>query len=228
MRTCVVEIATSRVVNVIERGLQIATANAVEDSAPPSGYAWVDHPVAGIGWSLVNGTLVDQAVRPPAPTKDELAAAASDSLDRLQFDVMFTAENNMREVRSWINVLRPGTFTAARRRRSRRLSIATLSSLAGRFSIRDQPHRLLDPLQPAGLRRRDRLRPPSAARRRGRGQDRARDGQGDGSLMGNSGAFTISAELDTPTSVFQKFCKWLLNKLDPAHTARARTAEGKP
>jgi hypothetical protein len=113
MRTCVVEIATSRVVNVIERGLQIATANAVEDSAPPSGYAWVDHPVAGIGWSLVNGTLVDQAVRPPAPTKDELAAAASDSLDRLQFDVMFTAENNMREVRSWINVLRPGTFTAA-------------------------------------------------------------------------------------------------------------------
>jgi hypothetical protein len=45
---------------------------------------------------------------------------------------------------------------------------------------------------------------------------------------GYSGAFTISAELDTPTSVFQKFCKWLLNKLDPAHTARARTAEGKP
>jgi hypothetical protein len=32
----------------------------------------------------------------PIPTKDDLAAAASDAIDRLQFDVLFNQENRIR------------------------------------------------------------------------------------------------------------------------------------
>lgn len=49
----------------------------------------------------------------PLPTPDQLAATASDSIDRLQFDVMFSVENNVRALRALINTLLPGSFTAA-------------------------------------------------------------------------------------------------------------------
>lgn len=36
----------------------------------------------------------------PMPTKDDLAAAASDAIDRLQFDVLFNVENRIRALES--------------------------------------------------------------------------------------------------------------------------------
>lgn len=47
------------------------------------------------------------------PTPDARAASAADSIDRLQFDVMFTTENNVRALRALINTVMPGSFTAA-------------------------------------------------------------------------------------------------------------------
>jgi hypothetical protein len=52
------------------------------------------------------------------PTADQLAAAKVDSLDRLQFDVLFTHENAIRAMRAEINALdvaagRPAAFTPA-------------------------------------------------------------------------------------------------------------------
>lgn len=47
------------------------------------------------------------------PSQDVRAGLAIDGVDRLQFDVMFTQENNIRALRALINTLIPNSFTAA-------------------------------------------------------------------------------------------------------------------
>lgn len=54
-------------------------------------------------------TAEEQAALNP----DVVAPRIVDLIDRLQFDVMFMQENNVRALRSFINTLIPGSFTAA-------------------------------------------------------------------------------------------------------------------
>lgn len=47
------------------------------------------------------------------PTQDVRAALSIDSVDRLQFDVLFQHENHIRALRALINTIIPGSFTLA-------------------------------------------------------------------------------------------------------------------
>ena len=69
IRTCVVNLSSNLVVNVIERGGSVP-ANCTEDSAPPPGHAWIVHASAGVGWSHAAGTLVPPAEPPQTPPID--------------------------------------------------------------------------------------------------------------------------------------------------------------
>jgi hypothetical protein len=74
MRTAVIEIATGRVVNVIERGLAPPNPRVVEATEPPEGFAWLDHETAGVGWMLVDGALVKPEEPKPEPTAQQKIA----------------------------------------------------------------------------------------------------------------------------------------------------------
>jgi hypothetical protein len=54
-------------------------------------------------------TAEEQAALDP----NVVAPKRIDSIDRLQFEVMWEQENNVRELRALVNILRPGSFTAA-------------------------------------------------------------------------------------------------------------------
>lgn len=74
-----------------------------------------DHPTFGalcidaIGGAPVQAEL--DAIL--APSADVRSALFVDGVDRLQFDVLFTQENSIRALRTLINTLLPGSFTAA-------------------------------------------------------------------------------------------------------------------
>src|SRR5689334_17321146 len=76
MRTCIVDVAAGLVVNVVELGTQADSATISENAAAPAGLMFIPSDSAGIGWRLVNGSLV----APPAdpPPVDPLASGYSD------------------------------------------------------------------------------------------------------------------------------------------------------
>jgi hypothetical protein len=63
------------------------------------------------GWVISGSAVVVDAAR-LQQAKDTRAAACVDGVDRLQFDVLVTQENNVRALRALINTLLPGSFTA--------------------------------------------------------------------------------------------------------------------
>lgn len=78
LRTCVVNLQTNLVENVIERGGEIPS-NCKEDSAAPKGYAWVEHQTAGIGWLHVDGQLLAPPVS--EPDRDDAIKAQLAAID---------------------------------------------------------------------------------------------------------------------------------------------------
>jgi hypothetical protein len=57
--------------------------------------------------------LLSQAVWDADNTQDKRAQRAIDGLDLLQFEHLFLLENDKRDIKTKINVLLPGTYSAA-------------------------------------------------------------------------------------------------------------------
>jgi hypothetical protein len=72
-RTCVVDAVSRLVVNVVELGATDLPRGVVEQTAPPPGFLFVPHDVAGPGWIYgLDLSWTNPAAKPPA-TSAELA-----------------------------------------------------------------------------------------------------------------------------------------------------------
>lgn len=98
MRTCVVDIASSLVENVIERCVQTPGSTYVEATEPPVGKLWVDHATACRGWRLINGVLTDVVTVPPSQA--EIDAANRIALDETQRIVVRGEAGSL----AWLNM----------------------------------------------------------------------------------------------------------------------------
>lgn len=86
MRTCIVNLKTNLVENVIERGLMPVEPETldgrryVEHTSAPDGFLWIDSDTAQIGWLYVNGALsAPPALAPDPATVLKAALSAFDA-----------------------------------------------------------------------------------------------------------------------------------------------------
>lgn len=66
-RTCIVNLGTGLVENVVEMGHPLQTPNAVEHTEPPQGYLFVASDTGQIGATYANGTFTAPTPAPSAP-----------------------------------------------------------------------------------------------------------------------------------------------------------------
>ena len=77
-RTCVIDIKTGEVVNVLELGGEVP-ANCAPAVAPPDGFLWIEHERAGRGWRFVGGAFIE----PPTPPQPNPLPQAPDRTEQL-------------------------------------------------------------------------------------------------------------------------------------------------